>query len=41
MVSKTKPDESFAISQFLIECFGLPYEVDRNVDDGHIKIFFI
>ena len=28
MVSETKIDESFAIGQFVIEGFGVPYRVD-------------
>ena len=33
MVSETKLDESFPIGQFVIEGFGVPYNVDRK-DNG-------
>ena len=39
MVSKTKLDESFPIDQVIIEGFGAPYRVDRNVDGWGIMLF--
>ena len=39
MVSETTLDESFHISQFIIEGFGVPYRVDWNFNGGGIMLF--
>ena len=39
MVSETTLDESFPISQFIIEGFGVPYRVDWNFNGGGIMLF--
>ena len=40
MVSETKLDESFPIGQFVIEGFGVPYNVDRK-DNGEWIMLFV
>ena len=34
MISETKIDESFPLSQFMIDGFSMPYRRDRNAHDG-------
>ena len=40
MVSETKLDESFPIGQFVIEGFGVSYNVDRK-DNGEWIMLFV
>ena len=40
MISETKIDESFPISQFLIDGFSSPYRLDRNSNGGGILVYF-
>ena len=39
MISKTKIDESFTSSQFLIKGFGDPFLRDRNIHVGVILLY--
>ena len=36
MISETKIDESFPLSQFMIDGFSMPYRCDRNSHGGGI-----
>ena len=40
MISETKIDESFLISQFMIDGFSMPYRRDRNTYGGGILSYF-
>ena len=40
MISETKIDESFTISQFLIDGFSSHYRLDRNSNGGAILVYF-
>ena len=40
MISETKIDESFPLSQFMIDGFSLPYRRDRNAHGGGILVYF-
>ena len=40
MISETKVDESFPLSQFKIEGYSSPFRLDRNSHGGGIMIFF-
>ena len=40
MISETKIDESFPLSQFMIDGFFLPYRRDRNAHGGGILVYF-
>ena len=39
MISETKIDDSFPVSQFLIEGFCTPYRLDRNSKGGGILLY--
>ena len=39
MISETKIDESFPLSQFMIDGFSIPYRCDRNAGGG-ILVYF-
>ena len=40
MISETKIDESFPLSQFMIDGFFIPYHCDRNAHGGGILVYF-
>ena len=40
MISETKIDESFPLSQFMIDGFSMPYRCDRNSHGGGILVHF-
>ena len=40
MISETKIDESFPLSQFMIDGFPMPYRRDRNTHAGGILVYF-
>ena len=40
MISETKIDESFPLSQFMIDGFSVPYRRDRNGLGGRILVYF-
>ena len=40
MISETKIDESFPLSQFMIDGFSMPYRRDRNAHGGGILVYF-
>ena len=40
MISETKIDESFPISQFMIHVFSMPYRCDRKAHGGGILVYF-
>ena len=40
MISETKIDESFPLSQFMIDRFSMPYCRDRNAHGGGILVYF-
>ena len=40
MISETKIDESFLLSQFLIDGFSMPYRRERNAHGGGILVYF-
>ena len=40
MISETKIDESFPLSQFIIDGFSLPYRRDRNAHGGGFLVYF-
>ena len=40
MISEMKIDESFPISQFLVDGFPSPYHLDRNEHRGGILVYF-
>ena len=40
MISETKIDDSFPLSQFKIDGFSSPFRLDRNSHGGGIMIFF-
>ena len=40
MISETKIDESFPLSQFMIDGFSMPYRRDRNDHGGGIIVYF-
>ena len=40
MISETKIDESFPLSQFMIDGFSMPYLRERNVHGGGILVYF-
>ena len=40
MISGTKIDESFPLSQFMIDGFSMPYRHDRNAHGGGILVYF-
>ena len=40
MISETKIDESFPLSQFMIDGFSIPYRCDRNAHGGGILVYF-
>ena len=40
MVSETKVDESFPLSQFKIDGYSSPFRIDRNTNGGGIMIYF-
>ena len=39
MALETKLNSNFPIGQFIIEGFGVPYRVGRNVNNGGIMFF--
>ena len=39
MTSKTKVDDSFQDSQFLLDGFGTPFRLDRSRNGGSIMLF--
>ena len=39
MALETKLNSNFPIGQFIIEGFGVPYRVGRNVNNGGIMLF--
>ena len=39
MVSETKLDDSFLVSQFIIEGFGISYRVDQNANGARSMLF--
>ena len=39
-ISETKIDESFPLSQFMIDGFSMPYRRDRNTHGGWILVYF-
>ena len=39
MISETKIDDSFPLTQFLIEGFTTPYRLDRNGSGGGILVY--
>ena len=39
MVSETKLDNSFPVSQFLIDSYTLPFRLDRDNNGGGIMLF--
>ena len=41
MISETKIDESFPLSQFMIDVFSMPYRCDRNAHSGGILVYCI
>ena len=40
LISETKTDESFPLSQFMIDGFSMPYRRDRNDHGGGILVYF-
>ena len=40
MISETKIDESFPLSQFMIDGFSMPYRRNRNAHGGGILVYF-
>ena len=40
LISETKIDESFPLSQFMIDGFSMPYRRDRNAHGGGILVYF-
>ena len=40
IISETKIDESFPLSQFMIDGFSMPYRRDRNAHGGGILVYF-
>ena len=40
MISETKIDESFPLSQFMIDVFSMPYRCDRKAHGGGILVYF-
>ena len=40
MISETKIDESFPLSQFMIDGFSIRYRCDRNAHGGRILVYF-
>ena len=40
MTSKTKTDDNFPLTQFLIDRFTTPYRLDRNESGGGILVYF-
>ena len=40
MISETKIDESFPLSQFMIDGFSMPYRRDRNAHGCGILVYF-
>ena len=40
MISETKIDESFPLSQFMIDEFSMPYRRDREANGGGILVYF-
>ena len=41
MISETKIDESFPLSQFMIDVFSMPYCHDRNTHSGGSLVYCI
>ena len=39
VITETKLDETFPISQFVIDEYSIPYRLDRNRDGGGILVF--
>ena len=39
MISKTKVDDSFPNSQFLLDGFGTPFRLNRNRNGGDIMLY--
>ena len=39
MVSGTKLDNSFPVDQFLIDCYGPPIRLERDVHEGVLILF--
>ena len=39
MISETKPNESFATNQFMINGFSAPFRLDRNDKSGGIYLY--
>ena len=39
LISETKIDESFPLSQFMIDGFSMPYRRDRNAHGGGILVY--
>ena len=40
MIPETKIDESFPLSQFMIDGLSIPYRCDRNAHGGEILVYF-
>ena len=40
MISETRIDESFPLSQFMIDEFSMPYRRDREANGGGILVYF-
>ena len=40
MISETKIEESFPLSQLMIDGFSVPYRYDRNVYGGGVLVYF-
>ena len=39
MVSGTKLDNSFPVNQFLIDCYGPPIKLERDIHEGILILF--
>ena len=39
MITETKLDDSFPVSQFLIQGFSIPFRLDRNKNGGGILLY--
>ena len=39
VISETKLDDIFPVGKFIIECYGVPYRVNRNANGEGIMLF--
>ena len=39
MITETKLDDSFPVSQFNVQCFRTPFRLDRNKNGGSIILY--